>query len=111
MAERINLDKTVYLKENFGRLVDSNFNFFIQNTDTDEALFTISDFFKLYEQVFEFIPKEGEIESHRYILNKSAEYLEVRIQDDSDLQALLNEITKLRRELLDSSNTILELTK
>ena len=109
MAERINLDKTVYLKENFSRLVDSNFNFFVQNTD--ETPFTIPDFFKLYEQIFEFIPKEGETESHRYILNKSAEYLEIRTQDDSDLQALLDEITRLRRELLDSSNTILELTR
>ena len=35
----------------------------------------------------------------------------IRTQDDSDLQALLDEITKLRRELLDNSNTILELTK
>jgi hypothetical protein len=109
MAEIINLDKTVYLKENFGRLVDSNFNFFVQ--DTDETSFTISDFFKLYEQIFEFIPREGDTESHRYILNKEAEYMGIRTQDDSDLQALLDEITKLRRELLDNSNTILELTK
>ena len=109
MAEVINLDKTVYLKENFGRLVDSNFNFFVQ--DADEISFTISDFFKLYEQIFEFIPREGDTESHRYILNKEAEYMGIRTQDDSDLQALLDEITKLRRELLDNSNTILELTK
>jgi hypothetical protein len=109
MAEIINLDKTVYLKENFKKLVDSNFNFFVQNID--EIPFTISDFFKLYEQVFEFIPREGDTESHRYILNKSAEYIGVRIQDDSDLQALLDEITRLRKELLDNSNTILELTK
>jgi hypothetical protein len=109
MAERINLDKTVYLKENFKRLVDSNFNFFIQNTD--DTSFTISDFFKLYEQIFEFIPREGDVESHRYILNKEAEYLEIKTQDDSDLQVLLDEITKLRRELLDNNNTILELTK
>jgi hypothetical protein len=109
MAERINLDKTVYLKENFKRLVDSNFNFFTQ--DIDEASFTISDFFKLYEQVFEFIPREGDLESHKYILAKEAEYIGVRIQDDSDFQALLDEITRLRREILDNSNTILELTR
>jgi hypothetical protein len=109
MAERINLDKTVYLKENFKRLVDSDFNFFIQNGD--ETSFTISDFFRLYEQIFEFIPREGDIESHKYILTKEAEYIGVRIQDDSDFQALLDEITRLRRELLDNSNTILELTR
>ena len=110
MAERINLDKTVYLKENFGRLVNKDFKFFAQN-NTEENPFTISDFFKLYEQIFDYIPKEGETESHRYMITKGADYIGVRIQDDSDLQALLDEITRLRREILDKSNTILELTR
>ena len=69
MAEKIDLDKTAFLKDNFKKL----------------------------------------IESHRYILNREAEYLGVKIKDDEEFQLLLDEITKLRRELLDASNTILDL--
>lgn len=107
MAEKINLDKVSFLKDKFKKVVDTDFNFFAQRSE--EAKFTIGDFFQLYEQIFEFIPKEGDIESHRYILNKEAEYLGVKIKDETEFQLLLDEITKLRRELLDASNTILEL--
>ena len=51
-------------------------------------------------------PKEGDINSHRYILRREAEYLNVKLEDEIDVQALLDEITTLRQELLEA-NTVL----
>jgi hypothetical protein len=48
--------------------------------------------------------------SHRYILQREADYLGVSVSQD-DIQALLNEITSLRQQVLESQQTINELTK
>ena len=56
------------------------------------------------------IPKEGDANSHRYILQREADYLGVSISQD-DIQALLNEITSLRQQVLEAQQTINELTK
>jgi hypothetical protein len=66
---------------------------------------TVDDFFKLYEELFYQIPREGDINSHRYILEKEADYLGVNLNDD-DIQALLDEITNLRQEILDTQKTL-----
>jgi predicted metal-dependent hydrolase len=54
------------------------------------------------------IPKEGDTNSHRYILEKEADYLGVIINQD-DIQALLDEITNLRQQLLDTQTALSEL--
>jgi hypothetical protein len=53
------------------------------------------------------IPKTGDINSHTYILNKTIEYLGVRLADDASIQALLDEISGLRKQiLLDNQNLV-----
>jgi hypothetical protein len=103
----IKVDKTILGKNN--SVLDTNFSFFSKLTPTPS--FTIEDFFQLYEELFYQIPKEGEVESHRYILTKEAEYLGVQLADDVDIQALLNEITSLRQQLLDAKTIITDYTK
>jgi hypothetical protein len=76
-----------------------------------EDTFTLDDFFQLYNEIFLQIPKEGDADSHRYILNKEAEYLGININEQTDIQILLDEITSLRNELLDANKTLLDLTK
>ena len=49
------------------------------------------------------------LKSDQYILQREADYLGVQINKD-DLQALLDEITSLRQEVLDSQTTINDLT-
>jgi hypothetical protein len=53
----------------------------------------------LYEQLFYQIPKEGDSNSHQYIIQKEAEYLGINLNTD-DIQALLTEITTLRQEII-----------
>jgi hypothetical protein len=106
---QIPIQKTVFSKDTYGRVIDTQFNQLI--TPEEEPLsFTIEDFFELYEQLFYQIPRDGETNSHQYILQKEADYLGISINQD-DVQALLNEITSLRQELLDAQTIINDLTK
>ena len=109
MSEVIKLDKQIFSKGDFEKVVDKSFKQLVK--PATETTFTLSDFFELYDNLFLEIPKEGEIESHRFILNRTAEYLGVNVNDDIDIQALLDEITSLRTELLDANKTLLDLNK
>jgi len=108
MANNISIEKEVFDKEKYNRVIDTKFNQFNQTTVKNEP-FTIDDFFTLYEQLFYQIPKEGDINSHRFILQKEADYLDVIINKD-DVQVLLDEITTLRQQLLDSQQIIKDLS-
>jgi len=106
---QISFNKNIFDKNNFEKIVNINFNQL--SKVSPNTTFTLTDFFQLYENLFESIPKEGDIQSHRYILNKTAEYLGVNINETTDIQALLDEITSLRNELLDTNKTLLDLNK
>jgi len=107
---QIPIQRTVFDKDQFTKVVDINFNQLINNQAAEEQpSFTLDDFFQLYEDLFNQIPIEGDTNSHRYILQREADYLGVQINKD-DLQALLDEITNLRQEVLDSQTIINDLT-
>jgi hypothetical protein len=110
MAENISIEKTVFNKNAFGRIIDTQFNFLLSNVSEDTPVFTIEDFFQLYDQLFYQIPKEGDADSHRFILEKEADYLGVIIDQD-DIQALLEEITTLRQQVLDTQTALDEISK
>jgi hypothetical protein len=107
---QIPVQKTVFNKDSFGRVIDTQFSQLLNQTVEETDTFTVDDFFQLYEDLFYQIPKEGDINSHRYILQREADYLGVSISQD-DIQALLNEITSLRQQVLESQQTINDLTK
>ena len=107
---QIPIQKTVFDKNKFTKVVNTQFSQLINNQSVEETpSFSLDDFFQLYEDLFDQIPKEGDINSHQYILQKEADYLGVQINKD-DLQSLLDEITSLRQEVLDSQTIINELT-
>ena len=108
MSEIIDLSKTTFSRKNFEKVVDNRFKQLLNNRPTTDDVFTIDDFFQLYEDLFFQIPKEGEIQSHRFILNQTAEYLGISLNDGTDIQALLDEITTLRNELLNVNKTLLD---
>lgn len=108
---QISLDKNVFNKKDFEKLVDTRFKQLINEDVNAQDTFTLDDFFLLYDELFNQIPREGDIDSHRYILNREAEYLGVNINDQTNIQALLDEITSLRQELLDANKTLSDLNK
>lgn len=105
---QIPVEKTVFSRD-FARVVDTGFHTFGQVIASSITVFSLEDFFALYEELFYAIPKEGDAESHRYILNRTVEYLGVKLADDIDVNALLEEITNLRQELLETQKTINEI--
>ena len=108
---QISVQKTVFNKDTYGRVVDTQFRQLINQDVVDETpSFTIDDFFQLYEDLFYQIPKEGDTNSHQYILQKEADYLGISISQD-DVQALLDEITLLRQQVLETQQTVNDLTK
>ena len=107
---QIPIQKTVFNKDSFGRVINTQFSQLLNQTVEETNTFTVDDFFQLYEDLFYQIPKEGDTNSHRYILQREADYLGVSISQD-DIQALLNEITSLRQQVLEAQQTINDLTK
>ena len=106
---QIPVQKTVFNKDTYGRVINTQFSQFLNQNAVEETLsFTIDDFFQLYDELFYQIEKEGDVNSHRYILHREADYLVVSISQD-DIQALLNEITSLRQQVLEAQTTINDL--
>ena len=108
---QIPVQKTVFNKDTYSKVINTQFSQLInQGAEEEQPSFTVDDFFQLYEELFYQISKEGDTNSHQYILQKEADYLGISISQD-DVQALLNEITSLRQQVLDAQTTINELTK
>jgi len=107
---QIPIQKTVFNKDAFSKVVNTQFGQLIGQAGEEELSFSVEDFFELYDQLFYQIPTEGETNSHRFILQREADYLGVSISQE-DVQALLDEITSLRQQILDAQTTINELTK
>jgi hypothetical protein len=106
---QIPVQKTVFSKDSYSRVIDTQFSQLI--IQEDETLsFSVDDFFELYDQLFYQIPREGETNSHQYILQREADYLGISISQE-DVQALLDEITSLRQQVLDTQTIINDLTK
>ena len=99
MAEIIPLQQNIYDKATFSRVVNTQFTELNVNQPTVQEV-TVDEFFQLYEELFFDIPKDGDTNSHNFILNKEAEYLGIDLSNDVDIQALLQEITDLRQQLL-----------
>jgi hypothetical protein len=107
---QIPVQKTVFNKEKYSRVIDTQFTQLISVEGEENLSFTVDDFFELYDQLFYQIPKEGDSNSHQYILQREADYLGIDLNQD-DVQALLDEITSLRQQVLDTQTVVNELTK
>jgi phosphoribulokinase len=109
---QIPIQKTVFDKDTFNRVINTQFNQLINQAaiqGEETPSFSIDDFFNLYEQLFYQIPRDGDINSHQYILQKEADYLGITVNQD-DIQALLNEITSLRQQVLDTQTLVNQLS-
>ena len=101
MAEIIPVQNSIYNKNTFTKVINTQFSELNANPST-VAETTVDAFFELYDELFSIIPNEGDVNSHRAILLREAEYLNVQLADDDEVQALLQEITDLRQQLLEA---------
>ena len=63
----------------------------------------------MYNELFYDIPEMGELNSHEFLIKTSGEYIDNEI-DNEVIQALQNEITQLREELLQSQQNLIDIT-
>ena len=106
MAE-INIQKTVFNRTEFERVVDRNFKTFVppvELVDTD----TVAELFRLYNKLFLEIPLRNSNSSHEYLIRRSSELVDLDETDDQ-LQPLLDEIANLRAQLVDANEDVLRL--
>lgn len=108
MNQRINLNKSVFNKEDFLKTVDTSFSQLVPPPTEEEEIFTVDQFFEEYEKLFFEIPKEGEVNSHEYLAQRSGEYASFE-QVNEEIQALLDEIAELRQSNLDLQQEVFDL--
>lgn len=102
MAEVL-LGRQVFDKNKFNQTVDTEFTQLVSVPDEtffDPSLATVEDFFTIYNNLFFDIPKEGETNSHTFLIKESSEYVGQE-QIEENIQALLDEIATLREENLE----------
>ncbi len=110
MSEKIDLNKKVFAKESYIKIIDTKFRELGVTSVVEDLSNTISvdTFFENYNQIFYQIPKTGTTNSHEYIIKTSSEYVNFE-QVNEQILALQQEISNLRTEGLQKDMTILEL--
>ena len=101
--EKVNLRRQVFDKRKFNETIDTSFSQLGQQQQDpsffDINLATQEDFFTLYDKFFFDIPKEGDTNSHAFLVQESSNYLGSELVNE-EIQALIQEISDLREENL-----------
>ena len=107
MANEIQIQKTVFGKVDFSKVVDTSFKTFTQPIPEEDPD-TPDELFRLYDKLYYSIDIEESENSHRYLVNKSSELLNFDAVTEN-IQPLLDEIAQLREENLALNQQILTL--
>ncbi len=110
MNKNIKFQKLVFDKRQYNKTINTSFT----ELDTlslqeqiDETP-SVIDFFQMYNELFYDIPQLGTINSHEFLINKSTQYIGFN-QDNKEIEALQNEISQLRTELLETQKQLQDL--
>jgi len=106
MSKDIQIKKTVFVKDNFEKVIDREFKTFAQPPAV-ELERTVEDFFQDYENLYYEIEPEGPTESHQYLIQRSLEIVDYE-KDTEDIQPLLDEISQLRAQILDYQQQLIQ---
>lgn len=106
MSQKVNLTKQGFLSSAYKNAIDVSFTQLVQPPPPVEETVSVEQFFDLYQTLFYEIPAEGSINSHTYLIKQSTEYIGFTEEKEQDIQVLLDEITLLREELLDTQKQL-----
>ena len=103
-GESVDLKREGFNRKQFDDTVNTNFTQLGVANGPDPATFdpslaTVGDLFIIYQTLFFQIPKEGDVNSHLFLVKESTEYLQYVAQSE-EIAALLEEITELRQQNL-----------
>ncbi len=107
MRKQVNLTKNSFSKTQYPKVIDTEFS---QLTPQDIEPIAVQDvsvdeFFLLYDKLFFDIPQRGN-NSHETLITTSTEYIGYNPLT-TEIEALQQEITELRRQLLDERGSAL----
>ena len=111
------LRREAFNRKQFDDTIDTSFKELGVGNQPDPATFdpslaTVGDFFTIYQTLFYQIPKEGDINSHEFLIRESTEYTGL-VAQQAEIDALLAEIDELREQnvtlVQDMTNTITNL--
>lgn len=103
MNQKVDINKKIYSKNSFSKIVDINFNQLIPQTSsiiTETVDESIEGFFQKYNDLFFDIPMSGSDNSHFNLMIRSSEYIGLFIND------LVEEIRILREENVNLKNQL-----
>ena len=103
---RIPIEKTVFDKDAFNKVINTQFSQLapangLNGTGEIAPTFTLEDFLALFNSLYPLMSND----LLQQLLNKIAGTLGVNV-DTTDIQALLDEITSLRQQLVDVQITV-----
>lgn len=110
MTETVNLVKQVYGVNTYSKVIDTSFSELIAATPVvSSSTITIPQFFEYYDQLFYDIPVSGSTNSHQELVQRSTQYIGGSTVSAQE-QALIDEINTLRQQLVDLSQTYLNVS-
>lgn len=102
---KVDLIKKVRGTNTYTKAINNQFTELISpEVPTVEETVTVERFFELYNQLFYDIPVDGQINSHKYLVETSTQYLGGSIFD-AEKAALVEEINSLRQQILELGDT------
>jgi len=109
MEQRVTLNNKVFAKQQYEQVIDTSFSQLIPPSSSIpiESLPTVDEFFQDYDSLFFQIPQTGE-NSHETLIVSSTDYIGYQPLND-EIQALTEEITSLRTQLLESRQQLADL--
>jgi hypothetical protein len=110
MSENISLNKQVFDKTQYSKVIDTSFTQLGVKTIKEQIAVqpTTNEFFSMYNDLFYDIPELGATNSHEYLIKKSSEYIGFEANQE-EIIALQAEITQLRIDLLDAQKQNIQL--
>jgi len=110
MSENISLNKQVYNKNDYQKVINTSFTQLGVPTVQEQlaAQPTLEEFFNMYNELFYQIPELGATNSHEYLIKTSSEYIGYDANSE-EITALQAEIAQLRIDLLDSQKQVASL--
>ena len=109
MEQKVDTKKKVFNKAQYPKTINTQFSQ-LGVTSITQAIAetpTVKEFFQLYDELFYDIPALGATNSHEYLVKTSGEYIDFDQQNEI-IEALQQEITSLREELLTTQISLAE---
>ena len=111
-SEKLNLSKKVYAKNQYEKVIDTNFSQLATSptptTNLTQPTISVDEFFQNYSQLFFQIPKFGDTNSHEYLIKTSTDYIGYAAVN-ADIQALIEEINNLQQQNLELNQQLIDL--